>query len=460
MSTSVIVFTRDLRIRDNPALAAAVDDGDHVVPLFVLDDDVLATPHGRPNRLGFLLESLRDLDASLRGLGGALVMRHGRWVDEVLAVAASTDALTVHLAADHSRFAIDRLGRLTSAAAQVGVEVRAHPGITVVDPGAVAPTSSAARRPGVPASRFDEYKVFTPYHRAWLAHRWREVVPTPTELVLPAGIEVGTVPALATLTEGDRAPDVIPGGETEATARLKAWSSTSLRSYDDDHDDLAADRTSRISAHLHLGCLSPLEVATRLRSREGGGPFVRQLCWRDFYHQILAARPDAAYADYRPRGDRWNDDPDEVRAWKEGRTGYPIVDAGMRQLLREGFIHNRARMVVASFLVKDLYADWRIGAAHFLDHLVDGDLANNQLNWQWIAGTGTDTNAHRVFNPLRQAERFDPTGGYIRRYVPELDGLSPRDAHDPPPEVRAERGYPPPVVDHADAVAAYRSRRS
>jgi len=462
MATAVMVFTRDLRVRDNPALAAAVDDGDQVVPLFVLDDAVLATSHGRPNRLGFLLESLVDLDASLRGLGGALVVRRGAWVDQVLAVAHQVEAETIHLADDVSALARRRLDLLVVGAANDGIEVHAHPGITVVPAGEVVPkTAPKAAAPGVvapPPSRFDEYKVFTPYHRAWLAHQWRDVVPTPATIDLP-DIEPGSVPALAELTTEERSPDVIAGGEAEATARLKTWASVSLRDYDTNHDDLAGDLTSRISADLHLGCLSPLEVATRLRTRDGGAPFVRQLCWRDFYHQILAARPDAAHADYRSRGDRWNQDDVELQAWKDGRTGYPIVDAGMRQLRREGFMHNRARMVVASFLVKDLYLDWRHGAAHFMDLLVDGDLANNQLNWQWVAGTGTDTNAHRVFNPLRQAERFDPQGTYIRRYVTELEGLSPTETHDPPPDVRDERGYPAPIVDHAEAVAAYRSRR-
>ena len=462
MATAVMVFTRDLRVRDNPALAAAIDDGDQVVPLFVLDDAVLATAHGRPNRLGFLLESLVDLDASLRGLGGALVVRRGAWVDQVLAVAHQVGARTIHLADDVSSLARRRLDRLVVEAADAGIEVHAHPGVTVVPAGEVVPkTAPKAAAPGAvapPPSRFDEYKVFTPYHRAWLAHRWREVAPTPTAIELP-DIDPGSVPRLSELTTEERSPDVIAGGEAEATARLKTWASASLRDYDTNHDDLAGDLTSRISADLHLGCLSPLEVATRLRTRDGGAPFVRQLCWRDFYHQILAARPDAARADYRSRGDHWNEDDVELQAWKDGRTGYPIVDAGMRQLRREGFMHNRARMVVASFLVKDLYLDWRLGAAHFMDLLVDGDLANNQLNWQWVAGTGTDTNAHRVFNPLRQAERFDPQGTYIRRYVTELEGLPPKDTQDPPPDVRDERGYPAPIVDHAEAVAAYRSRR-
>lgn len=160
------------------------------------------------------------------------------------------------------------------------------------------------------------------------------------------------------------------------------------------------------------------------RSDAGAEAFVRQLAWRDFHHQVLAARPGAARADYRTKGDRWRYDGAEVTAWKEGRTGYPVVDAGMRQLLHEGWLHNRARMLVASFLTKTLYVDWRVGARHFLDLLVDGDVANNQLNWQWVAGTGTDTRPNRVLNPLVQARRFDPEGAYVRRWVPELAGLA------------------------------------
>jgi deoxyribodipyrimidine photo-lyase len=187
---------------------------------------------------------------------------------------------------------------------------------------------------------------------------------------------------------------------------------------------------------------------------------VRQLCWRDFYAQILADRPDAAWSDYVDRGDRWRDDPEAERAWKEGRTGYPVVDAAMRQLQAEGFVHNRARMVVASFLTKDLALDWRIGARHFLDLLVDGDLANNNLNWQWVAGTGTDTNPHRVFNPTVQGQRFDPDGDYVRRYVPELRAVKDGTVHDPAPKVRRAYDYPDPIVDHREAIAEFKERHA
>ena len=194
--------------------------------------------------------------------------------------------------------------------------------------------------------------------------------------------------------------------------------------------------------------------------RSGAEPFVRQLAWRDFYHQVLAARPDASWADFRHRGDHWVSDPAGLDAWREGRTGFPVVDAAMRQLLREGYMHNRARMVVASFLTKDLGIDWREGARHFLTWLTDGDVANNNLNWQWTAGTGTDTNPNRIFNPTVQGQRFDPDGVYVRRYVDELAAVPGGGAvHTLGPIERAAAGYPEPILDHHAAIAEYRARR-
>ena len=320
--------------------------------------------------------------------------------------------------------------------------------MTVIPPGDVTPATS------------DLYQVFTPYNRAWLAAPWRSVVAAPRSVEVPSAASGIEIPALHDLVSGNPSPEVVPGGEGPARTRLNAWVRRALVSYADRHDDLPGDATSRLSPSLHLGCISPLEVATKLRGRDGGDVFVRQLCWRDFYHQVLAARPDAAWNDFKERGDTWHDDPDGLTAWKEGRTGYPVVDAAMRQLLREGFMHNRARMVVASFLTKDLLIDWRLGAAHFLDWLVDGDVANNNLNWQWTAGTGTDANPHRVFNPTRQGLRFDPQGDYVRRYVPELADVPGKAVHDPDPETRRRVGYPAPIVDHHEAIAEFKAVRS
>ena len=418
-----------------------------MVPLFVLDDAIVAAPYGTPNRLGFLLESLTDLDASLRTRGGALVVRRGAWVDVVLQVAREARADTVHVARDVSAYAQRRLRDLERAARTAGVRVEAHDAITVVPPGALTPSSGGP------------FLVFTPYYKKWRQHPWRPMRTMPRTVNVPKDFDPGAIPGLADLTDGDRAPDVAPGGESEGITRLRAWSAHDLAHYADLHDDVPGDRTSRISPYLHFGCVSALEVATRLRDRPGGEAFVRQLCWRDFYAQLLAARPDTARVDVRAADPKWADDPDAVDAWKAGRTGFPLVDAGMRQLLREGWMHNRARMVVGVVLDQGPMIDWRTGAEHFMQHLVDGDVAQNQLNWQWVAGTGTDTNPHRVYNPTVQSRKFDPDAVYIRRYVDELAHIE-GDIHDPPPEERERAGYPPPLVDHKEAIEHWRVARS
>jgi deoxyribodipyrimidine photo-lyase len=447
-SGAVVVFTRDLRVNDHPALAQAVRGHDVVVPLFVFDDAILAGAFNRPNRTGFLLESLADLDAALRSLGGRLVTRRGDWVDTVVRVAHDVGAAAVHVSDDASTYARTRLARLELAAAAAGIDVRRAPGIAIVEPGVITPGDAG-----------DHYKVFTPYYRRWSDVRRRAVVAAPPRVDLPPDVDPGALPLLTDLVAGDRAPDVVPGGARAAHRLLDAWVERDLRTYPDRHDDLPGDATSRLSPYLHFGCVSPLEVARAAGRHKGAEAFLRQLCWRDFYLQVLAARPDAAWSDYQPRGDQWRDDPDGLRAWQEGRTGYPVVDAAMRQLRREGWMHNRARLIVASFLTKDLYVDWRAGARHFLDLLLDGDVANNNLNWQWVAGTGTDTNPHRVFNPTVQAARFDPEGEYVRRYVPELRAVKGGAVHDPAPKVRRAYDYPDPIVDHREAIAEYRERR-
>ncbi|MEW1738764.1 FAD-binding domain-containing protein, partial [Nocardia beijingensis] len=252
------------------------------------------------------------------------------------------------------------------------------------------------------------------------------------------------------LCAGPASPRLAVGGETTGRKLVRDWLSGPVEHYARDNDDLAADATSRLSPYLHFGCVSPVELAHRVDLvTEGGHAFARQLAWRDFHHQLLAARPSAAWSDYRPRAIRWRDDQQAVDAWREGRTGHPIVDAGMRQLRAEGWMHNRARLITASFLTKSLRVDWRVGAEHFLRWLVDGDLANNQLNWQWVAGTGTDTRPNRVLNPLRQAQRYDPDGAYVRRWIPELAHLPGARVHRPWREQVDPADYPAPIIDVA-----------
>jgi deoxyribodipyrimidine photo-lyase len=420
--TAIALFTRDLRVHDNPMFAAATLGADQTVPAFVFDRVMLErTAHGRPHRFGFLCQSLTDLDSLLRDRGGQLVVRRGEWVQEVLQLAYEAHAETVHVARDVSAFAQRRLARLRAAAEASGIEIVAHDNVTTVPPDSF----------GKP------YLVFAPYYKKWLATEWRDLARVPRKVAMPRGLGSVAIP--------DRAPpgDWV-GGETAARARLKTWTPRGLGRYEELHDDPAADATSRLSAALHFGCVSPLEVGHRLYDRDGSAPFLRQICWRDFFAQLLWSRPEAANTDVRPRDTAWADDPESLAAWKEGRTGFPLVDAGMRQLRAEGWMHNRVRMVVASFLTKDLHIDWREGAAYFMDMLVDGDVANNQLNWQWVAGTGTDTNPHRVLNPSVQLDRHDPDRVYTRRWIPEFD--TPR--------------YPAPIVDHKEAIAAWRASRA
>ena len=444
MQVAVVLFTRDLRVHDNPALMAALAAAETVLPLFVLDDGIGRTRYGAAsNRHAFLLESLADLDTSLRKLGGALHVRRGDVVAETVRAASEVGATTVYASADVSPYAVARERRLAAE-----VDLRLVDGSFVVPAGEVTPTGN------------DHYQVFSPYHRAWAEVPWGAPAPTPPTIPLPPGIDPTTVaPSLpAALDElcVESTQSSLRGGETAGVARAGAWLREHLDGYGSGgHDTPATDATSRLSPYLHFGCVSPRALA--LRARElGGAAFVRQLCWRDFYAQILFARPRTQVDDMRPRGDRWLDDPDALAAWKEGMTGYPFVDAGMRQLLQEGWMHNRARMVAASFLVKDLGIDWREGARHFFDLLVDGDVAQNIGNWQWVAGTGVDTRPNRIYNPTAQLKKLDPNGAYVRRYVQELEDVPARDIAEP--GLLAPR-YPQPLVDHTQATAAFRVRR-
>lgn len=455
MRVSVALFTADLRVHDNPVLTAALKDADHVVPLFVVDTGIRRAGFAVPNRAAFLADSLADLDAALRARGGRLVVRAGDVVEETCRVAAEAGATAVHLAAGVSRYAVRREERLRAELAGERHELHVHDAsLTVVPPGELTPAGRDK----------DHFAVFSPYFRRWEALSVRGVLPAPDAVRVP-DVRSAALPGAQSLASGATSPGLPAGGESEARRRLRSWLSGPLSAYEDDHDDLAADATSRLSPYLHFGCLSATELLRRAREQDSPGAqaFVRQLAWRDFHHQVLAARPDAAHHDYRPRHDRWRRAAKEVEAWQRGRTGYPVVDAAMRQLSHEGWMPGRARLLAASFLTKTLYVDWRVGARHFLDLLVDGDLANNQLNWQWVAGTGTDTRPNRVLNPLVQARRFDPDAAYVRRWLPELRDLDARTIHRLPhldDASRAGLGYPAPIVDLAAGAARFRDGRN
>ena len=447
IETALVLFNRDLRVHDHPALFAAAK-AERTVPLFVFDERLLGSRFAAPNRVAFMLEALRDLDESLRRAGGRLFVRRGDPVREAIALARDCGASAIHVSADWSAYARGREERLTRACEEERIEFVAHPGVTVVPPGAATPGSG------------DHFKVFTPYHRAWSGLPWRQKHGAPRKLTVPSKLKAGELPALESLLAGKPSPNRVPGGESEGRKLMRAWLRNGLGGYEGSHDDLPGDGTSRLSAYIRWGCISPLELAGEANERRGGAAFVRQLCWRDFHHQVLAASPSLPSRDYRPRRDRWSRSKRALEAWQEGRTGYPLVDAAMRQLRQEGFMHNRARMTVGSFLCKDLYVDWRSGAWHFWDLLSDGEIANNAGNWQWIAGTGNDTRPNRILNPVRQAERFDPEGRYVRRYLPELESVRGKAIFRPWEMEGFERlDYPEPIVDHDEAASAFRAHR-
>ncbi|WP_369142964.1 deoxyribodipyrimidine photo-lyase [Streptomyces sp. R44] len=454
MTVAVVLYTSDLRVHDHPPLRAALEGAHEVVPLFVRDRAVDRAGFAAPNRLAFLADCLVDLDRALRERGGRLVVRKGDTVSEVRAVVRQTEADEVHLAAGATAFARAREERLRKVLEEDGCRLYVHDGVVdVVPPGDITPQGS------------DHFAVFTPYHRRWAGEPLRTPLAAPRAVRVPTGVRSEPTPRRSGIA--DVSPGLAVGGESEGRKRLASWLTAHGDAYEQRHDDLAGDATSRLSPYLHFGAVSALEAVQRARKRGGAGAdaFVRQLCWRDFHRQVLAARPRAASADYRPRHDRWRRGAGaeaDLAAWREGRTGYPVVDAAMRQLAHEGWMHNRGRLLTASFLAKTLYIDWREGARHFLDLLVDGDVANNQLNWQWVAGTGTDSRPNRVLNPVLQGKRYDPDGAYVRRWVPELADLGGPAVHEPWRLTRLDRAaydYPDPLIELSEGLARFRQGR-
>jgi deoxyribodipyrimidine photo-lyase len=424
VSVAIVLFTRDLRVHDQPALGAATATHERVVPLFVLDER-LRRDAGTPNRISFLLDSLRALRESLRECGGDLVVRRGEVVAEVMRIASATGAKTLFIGEDVSRYAQLRLRRLREQ-----LDVRVENTLTAIAPGELVPEGR------------DHYRVFTPYWRRWREEPQRPILEPPVRVSLPA-VDAGRLPALAELAADRPSPGLPTGGEASARRRLERWAAEGAADYDEKRDDLAAGGTSRLSPYLHFGCISAHELAVRAPN----AAFVRQLCWRDFYAQLLAANPHTAHEDLHPGRRTWNDGDEALERWRAGRTGVPIVDAGMRQLHAEGWMHNRARLIVAAFLTKTLRLDWRAGARAFAELLVDADVANNAGNWQWVAGTGVDTRPDRIFNPLAQARRHDPSGDYVHRYVPELADVPGTAVHEPwrAPLAHVAPEYPSPI---------------
>ncbi len=441
MTTSVLWFRRDLRLADHPALLAARDDADDVLPLFVLDD-ALRGPAGAP-RLAFLYRCLRELEERT---DGRLRVLTGRPDDVVARVAREVSATGVHVSSDHGPYGRARDERVRAALGDVPLVATGSPyGVT---PGALT------KDDGTP------YRVYTPFARAWRSRGLHSPARTPRSVPwTDGGLSTDGVPADPDLG------DVVlpPAGELAARARWREFLDGDVGAYGDRRDLPAVSGTSVLSAHLKYGCLHPRTLHADLGAGAGAQVYGGELIWRDFYADVLWHHPRSAREDLQPQlaGLAYDEDETLFRAWATGRTGFPIVDAGMRQLLGEAWMHNRVRMITGSFLTKDLHQHWWRGARHFLAHLRDGDLASNQHGWQWVAGTGTDASPYfRVFNPVKQGRDYDPDGDYVRRWVPELRGVAGAAVHEPwlLPEGIPD-GYPEPVVDHkaerAEALRRY-----
>jgi deoxyribodipyrimidine photo-lyase len=426
-----------------------------MVPVFCVDDGLIKGRHASGPRTQFMLECLRELDDGLRARGSRLFVRHGPPRHELVALARELGADAVHVSADVGPFARARDAEVKAALGEIGVEFVAHPGLFAVD--ALEPLRTQGGRP---------YTVFTPFYKRWLAEPRREVAGPPRTLP-PTGHQAGAgeLPSLEALGLRPEVPEPAPGGEQAARRALGRFLGGPVDEYAEGRNTLTGASVSRLSPYLHFGCLSPRELEQRLGASKGEEAFRRQVCWRDFYAHVLGHFPQNARHEFqeRYRGTlEWSRSTARFEAWCEGRTGYPAVDAGMRQLAREGWLHNRARLVVGSFLTKDLAIDWRWGERWFMRMLLDGDEASNNGNWQWIASVGVDPAPafQRIFNPARQLARFDPDGTYVREYVPELRDVPDEHLAEPwmmPDEVQAAcgcrigRDYPEPIVDHAQA---------
>jgi len=413
---TLLWFRRDLRLHDLPPLLEAAADGE-VLACYVLDPRLKAS--SGPRRLQYLYDALRDLR---QRLDGRLLVTRGRPATRIPLLVKEIGATSVHVSGDYSPYGRRRDDAVREALGDVPLEEAGSP--YLVSPGRVV------KGDGTP------YKVFTPFYDAWRRHGWR----SPAK----SGVDCARWIDPADVAGGVDIPDAgvrldVPAGETAARKQWAKYVDSTVDDYADVRDRPDLDATSRMSAHLKFGTIHPRTMVADLGRGKGAQAYLRALAFRDFYEAVLCEWPESAWWNWNKAFDEIevDDNRDAKRrfeAWKAGRTGFPIVDAGMRQLAATGFMHNRVRMIVASFLVKDLHLPWQWGARWFLEQLVDGDMASNQHGWQWAAGCGTDAAPYfRVFNPTTQGEKFDPDGAYIRRWVPEVD----------------DDDYPDPIVDHA-----------
>ena len=427
---NIIWFRRDLRIGDHPALLEAIKNSDEIVPLFILDKSQIEEAGAK--LLAYMGQSLRALDESL---GNKLHIIEGDQVEILKDLIARYNVKEVHISDEYERYGAARDARVEAA----GIPLVRTGSPYAVKPGRVVKPSDAT-----------PYRVYTPFYRAWRTHGYRGPVAPPKDIKAP------TPPAEYRNFPDFPFPDgvhVIEAGEAAALRRFKEFKKKGLDSYDENRNFASIDGTSKMSTYLKFGEIHPRTLLDGLDETKAQDTFRKEIAWREFYADVLFNNPDTDTEYYAPRFKemRYDKPGKQFKAWCEGKTGYPFVDAAMRQLLLEGWMHNRTRMVVASFLVKDLHLEWQLGERFFAEHLVDYDVASNAHGWQWTAGTGTDASPYyRVFNPIEQGRRFDENGDYIRKYVPELAHLSGAEIHEPWLFLDGySHGYVERVVDHA-----------
>jgi deoxyribodipyrimidine photo-lyase len=428
--TSIIWFRRDLRINDHPALLAAIESADQVIPLFILDKKQIAEAGDK--LLAYMGQSLRALDESL---GNRLHIIEGDQVEILKELIAMHGVEEVHISAEYERYGAERDSRVEAA----GIKLVRTGSPYAVTPGRVLKPSDAT-----------PYKVYTPFYRGWRTHGYRAPAVTPKKFnVLQPTDKYRNFPDFQT----PAGVQIIEAGEKAALSRFKSFTKNGLDTYDENRNLASIDGTSKMSTYLKFGEIHPRTLLENLGESKAHDTFRKEIAWREFYADVLFNNPmtDVDYYAAKFAEMRYDKPGKQFKAWCEGKTGYPFVDAAMRQLITEGWMHNRTRMVVASFLVKDLHLEWQIGERFFAQHLVDYDVASNAHGWQWTAGCGTDASPYyRIFNPIEQGKRFDENGDYIRRYVPELAHLSASEIHEPWLFLDGySKGYPERVVDHA-----------
>jgi deoxyribodipyrimidine photo-lyase len=465
MDSALMWFRRDLRLADNAALHHCLKNARRVYAAFVFDrvilDPLLAEGLTTDRRVEFIHRSLHELDAALRARGGALIVRHGAAADEIVRLAEELRVDAVFANHDYEPYATARDARVAAALAAAGRRLHTFKDQVIFERDELL---TGAGRP---------FSVFTPYRNAWLKAltpfhlRSYEVAKYLGALASPPAAAIPPLRALG-FAPGDLDQLKVPVGASGGRLLFDDFRAR-IDGYRDARDYPAVRGPSYLSVHLRFGTVSIRELARfaheRMAASPGAATWLSELVWREFYQQILHHHPRVVGASFRPEYDRirWDEAPELFAAWCEGRTGYPLVDAAMAQINRTGYMHNRPRMVTASFLAKDLGIDWRRGEHYFARRLIDFDLAANNGGWQWAASSGCDAQPYfRIFNPVAQSEKFDPEGKFIRRYLPQLAGLSAKEIHAPwllSRQRQREAGcligtdYPPPVVDHAAARA-------